>query len=138
MPWRSRTRMPTRRPAKAATVVKRQEPSIQASGIFSQLNRKPPTAPITIASTTGADAVVADDVLALGLEREVLGSLRSAREAHGANCSFRMRSSRSCSGSNSRVSSMSVASVTTTLTTLAISTEFGRGGDRPLLRPRGS
>ena len=54
MPWRSRTRMPTRRPAKAAMVVNRQEPSIQASGIFSQLKMKPPTLPIAIASTTGA------------------------------------------------------------------------------------
>ena len=71
MPWRSRTRMPMRRPAKAATVVNRQEPSIQASGIFSQLKRKPPTPPIASASTTGADAVVADDVLAFGLEREL-------------------------------------------------------------------
>ena len=53
MPWRSCTRMPTRRPAKAATVENMQEPSIQASGIFSQLKMKPPTPPIARTSTMG-------------------------------------------------------------------------------------
>ena len=48
MPWRRRTRMPMRRPAKAATVEKTQAPSIQASGIFSQSKTKPPTVPITM------------------------------------------------------------------------------------------
>ena len=86
MPWRSRTRMPMRKPAKAATVVNMQEPSIQASGIFSQLKTKPPTLPIAMASATGAEAVVADDVLLLGLEgnlfsrRASLVGTRSRRE----------------------------------------------------------
>ncbi len=53
MPWRSWTRMPTRRPANAATVVNMQEPSIQANGILSQLKTKPPTAPMAIARTMG-------------------------------------------------------------------------------------
>ena len=53
MPWRRRTRMPMRRPAKAATVEKTQAPSIQASGIFSQLKTKPPTVPIAMASASG-------------------------------------------------------------------------------------
>ena len=53
MPWRRRTFMPMRRPAKAATVEKTQAPSIQASGICSQSKTKPPTVPITIASTSG-------------------------------------------------------------------------------------
>ncbi len=53
MPWRRRTRMPMRRPAKAAMVEKTQEPSIQASGIFSQLKTKPPAVPITMASSRG-------------------------------------------------------------------------------------
>src|SRR5713226_946560 len=53
MPWRSRTRMPMRTPAKAAMVEKTQAPSIQASGIFSQLKTKPPTVPITMASASG-------------------------------------------------------------------------------------
>jgi len=54
MPWRSCTRMPTRKPAKAATVVKRHEPSIQASGIRSQLKMNPPIPPMTSASPSGA------------------------------------------------------------------------------------
>src|SRR4029077_18309455 len=64
----------------------------------------------------GADTLMANDVLARRLERGPF-------LAQGANCSLRMRSSRSCSGSNSSGSSMSVASVTVTLVTLAISTE---------------
>ena len=53
MPWRSCTRMPTRSPANAATVVNMQEPNIQASGILSQLKTTPPTPPIAIARITG-------------------------------------------------------------------------------------
>ena len=53
MPWRSRTRMPMRRPRKAATVEKTQAPSIQASGMRSQSNRKPPAVPMTSASPSG-------------------------------------------------------------------------------------
>ena len=71
MPWRSCTRMPTRRPANAATVENMQEPSIQASGIFSQLKTKPPTPPMARTRTTGPSALVADDVLALRLERDL-------------------------------------------------------------------
>ena len=53
MPWRNRTRMPTRRPRKAATVEKTQAPSIQASGMRNQSNTKPPAVPMAIASTSG-------------------------------------------------------------------------------------
>ena len=53
MPWRRRTRMPMRRPKKAATVEKTQAPSIQASGILSQLKTKPPIVPMTSASASG-------------------------------------------------------------------------------------
>src|SRR5262249_53463114 len=62
-------------------------------------------------------ALMTDDVLALGPERELFALTQ------GSNCSLRIRSSRSCSGSNSTVSSISFASVTATLTTFAISTE---------------
>ena len=53
MPWRSRTLMPMRRRKKAATVAKTQAPSIQASGMRSQLKTKPPVVPISSASASG-------------------------------------------------------------------------------------
>ena len=53
MPWRRRTFMPMRRPKKAATVAKTQAPSIQASGMRSQSNTKPPAVPIASASRSG-------------------------------------------------------------------------------------
>ena len=50
----------------------------------------------------------------------------------GANCSFRMRSSRLCSGSNSRVSDTLRSSRISTLATSRISVKSADGADRAL------
>ena len=53
MPWRRRILMPMRRPRKAAAVEKTQAPSIQASGMRSQLKTNPPIVPISSARPSG-------------------------------------------------------------------------------------
>ena len=53
MLWRNLIRMPMRRPKKAAAVEKTQAPSIQASGMRSQLKTNPPIVPISSARASG-------------------------------------------------------------------------------------